>query len=224
MKQPTKPTGSSIQSKFKSLEDLTVEALREAILDSTYGPSEHLRERELARAFGVSTTPVKEALRRLEIEGLVYRVPLRGAYVTEDLASHLAEIGLLRACLEGLAAYLAAQKARAEDIEGLSVQIESMEQCTSRGDVIGAVESNERFHVLIHSIANNHFLKQMTTMLQSYDHSTRLRALTSESELARALLEHRAIYYAIADRNPQHAEARMREHVLRTMRNLDEKD
>src|SRR5690606_15900957 len=97
-------------------------------------------------------------------------------------------------------------------------QVEQMEASTAEADVASAVEANERFHRLIHATANNHFLIQMSKMVRSYDRATRLRALTGENELGRALLEHKSIYFAIADRNPQQAELRMREHVLRTTR------
>lgn len=223
MRQPVNSTSSiQVQTRFKSLEDLTVEALREAILDSRYEPGEHLRERELAESFGVSTTPVKEALRRLEVEGLVHRIPSRGAFVTNSLATFIAEIGLLRSSLEGTAAYLAASKATDADIVQLRNQIALMEQHTTTGEVAAAAEANEEFHALIHAVANNHFLWQMSMMVRSYDHATRLQALSGENEPARALLEHKAIYYAIADKNPQQAESKMREHVLRTTKYLDE--
>ncbi len=95
-------------SKIESLRDIATVSLRDAIISGTLKPGEHLKERDLSDKMGISTTPIKEALRILSYEGLVETVPRKGTYVSELVNSSIEEVLLLRANLEGLSAFLAA--------------------------------------------------------------------------------------------------------------------
>lgn len=209
---------------FKSLRDLTYERIREAIVAGEYAGGTWLKERSLAERFGVSTTPVKEALRRLELEGLVVNVPLRGSYVAPNLDSTLSEMSVLRASLEGVAAYLAASKATDEDIQSLKAQMARMSECAGKHDVEGAIEANGTFHQMIHSIGRNTFLTQMLDIVRTFERVHRVRALADATEMERGLQDHAAVLEAIAERSPELAEVNMRAHIQRSAGLLEQQE
>jgi DNA-binding GntR family transcriptional regulator len=197
---------------------MTCDRLRQEIIEGGFQPDERLKERNLAQQFGVSTTPIKEALQRLELEGLVRSLPLRGSCVAEDINSILAEAGIIRAALEGVAVHLATIKATEAEIIHLQGQVKVMERWTEEENVEKAIEANTKFHELIHDVSHNRHLQQMMKVVRSYDRATRLLALSDASEMRRGLADHKAILKAIVESNPELAEQKMREHVSRTSR------
>lgn len=205
----------SAYAEFKSLRDLTYERIREAIVAGEYPAGAWLKERSLAERFGVSTTPVKEALRRLELEGLVVTEPSRGSYVAPHLQSTLEEMSVLRTSLEGVAAYLAASKATDEEIERLKAQLGRMSECAAQRDVDGAIKANGTFHEMIHAFGRNTFLMQMLEIVRTFERVHRMRALADAAELDEGLRDHTAVFEAIAAHDPVLAEAKMRAHIQR---------
>lgn len=205
-------------SEYRSIREMTCDRLRQKIIEGGFQPGERLKERDLAQQFGVSTTPIKEALQRLELEGLVRSLPLRGSCVAENIDSILSEAGVIRASLEGVAVHIATVKATEVEITHLKKQIEVMERWTEERNVEKAIEANTKFHELIHDISGNHHLQQMMKVVRSYDRATRVWALSDASEMGRGLADHQAIFKAVAERNPELAEQKMREHVNRTSR------
>ena len=104
---------------YKPLRELVFETLREAIASGRLKPGQRLMELQLAEDLGVSRTPVREAIRQLELEGLVVMVPRKGAYVAELSLRDMAEVFEMRAALDGLAAALAAERITEEEIDFL---------------------------------------------------------------------------------------------------------
>lgn len=104
---------------YKPLRDVVFENLREAILEGKLKPGQRLMEVQLAEQLGVSRTPVREAIRKLELEGLVVMLPRKGAYVANMSLKDIMDVLEVRASLEGLAAYLAAERISDEDIKKL---------------------------------------------------------------------------------------------------------
>lgn len=204
----------------KSLAELTYESLRSAILRGAFRPGERLTERDLSQKLGVSTTPVKEALRRLELEGLVRSVPRSGTFVSEDIKETIEEMGVIRAALEGAIAYLAASKATDDDLAALREQLSRMEQATRSRDISDAIQANQSFHELIHQISKNRYLQQMSEIIRFYDRASRQKALSDQAEMERGLEEHRKVYEAIAARAPDAAQQAMVQHIMRTTRHL----
>ena len=224
MSQPADKRGlESLKTDYRPIAEVTCDRLRVSIIEGGFAPGEQLKERELATLMGVSTTPIKAALQRLALEGLVTSVPFRGSFVTENLPTILAEIGLLRAALEGTAAYLAAMKATAEDIALLRDQIAVMRACTEARDVSRAIEVNARFHELVHEIGRNLPLNQMSDVVRRYEAITRPQALADEEQMVKGLDEHMAVFEAIEARDPELADAKMREHVRRNTRFIEER-
>ncbi len=202
-----------------SLAEGAYRRLRDAIVRGELPAGTKISERGLAPKLGISAQPVREALRRLEADGMVLTQPRSGTMVAEFGPARLAEMGRIRMALEGSAAALAAERADAALLAALEAQLTRMRAATAAEDTQTLAEANEHFHALIHHAAGNAFLLRSLTALRGYDHVNRLRALESTpKELPKALAEHEALARAIRQQNPELAEERMRAHVLRSLR------
>lgn len=189
--------------------------LRRAIIAGELPAGTWLNERQMATELGVSTTPLKEALRRLESEGLVATEPRRGVRVTFD-AGQAEEMALARAALEGMIARMAAQRIDAEGTVRLGAIVDAMALATTAGEVETLIALNEQFHDGIHAISGCRYLQRLTEGQRIYVHTARAIILGDADERARAFGEHRAIFNALVARNPDEAERTMREHVVRS--------
>ena len=184
----------------------------EAIDAGLFRPGDRLVESDLARRFGVSRTPVREALQRLETQGLVTRDG-RSLIVASLDHGQMAELYVVRGSLEGLAANLAARHATEEEVAVMRAMCE--EDRSLLGDPRALARANRRFHHQIHLASHNRFLVQQLGLVH------RSMALLAETSLAaegrglHALSEHDAIVSAIAARDPAGAEAALRSHISR---------
>jgi len=203
---------------FLSLGERAYRRLRDSILQGTLAAGAKVSERSLATALGISAQPVREALRRLEQDGMVVTLPRRGTVVAEIGPERLAELGRIRAALEGVAAALAAERMSGPDLAALAAVVRAMRAATAAADHDALAETNERFHALVQGATGNLFLIRSLEALHAYDDHGRPRALGSTpNELPRALREHVGILAALKARDPALAEARMRAHVLRSL-------
>ena len=204
----------------RSLRDRAYDDIRDAILNGALKPGQRIKERDVAGEMGISTTPVKEALRRLEQEGLVVSQPRRGAVVGPLVLTPEAEILELRADLEGLAARLAAQKMTAAEKERLQQQLIETQRPATIGD--GAqqevvVAATLEFHRQIHEGSKNPFLIRFLETLAPFDRTIRRKAILNEAEWQRDDEEHRAVAEAIVRGDAPAAERIMHEHVHRVI-------
>lgn len=199
-------------------------AIRERVLSGEYPAGERLREEELAEAVGVSRTPVREALRRLDAEGLVEFIPNRGAHVASWSQHDLEEIFGLRALLEGYAARLAAAKIDAAELQELDVLAGQMEGIVRRG-VEGRYEQmallNSRFHRLVVEAARNKRLAALVGSVVQLPLQQRTLREYSERRLDRSMSQHRELIDALAAGDTRWAEAVMQAHVLGARHALD---
>jgi len=200
-----------------NLRDLAYRHLRDAILSGGLESGAQLNERELALALGVSTTPVKDALRRLEIEGLTVTLPRRGSFVAHFPPQLRHELALIRAALEGVAARLAAEQvaagAPAGDVAAALADIQA------RGDAAPPVaigQTNARFHAAICRLADSDYLARLLDGLMVFDQASRRDILGTENEPRQALAEHTSVASAILGGDGEAAERAMRAHVLRS--------
>jgi DNA-binding GntR family transcriptional regulator len=201
-----------------SLAERAYRRLRDSIVQGALAAGSRISERSLAPALGISAQPVREALRRLEQDGMVVTLPRRGTVVAEFGPDRQAEMGRIRAALEGAAAALAAGRADDAALAALEAQLQAMRDATAAGRPELVSEANERFHALIHKATENVFLIRSLAALRAYDHFGRVRALgATPKELPRALREHAGILAALQARDPDAAETRMRAHVLRSL-------
>nr|WP_304214311.1 GntR family transcriptional regulator [Fredinandcohnia onubensis] len=204
----------------KSLRDVVLESIREAIISGQFKPGDHLKERELSEKMGVSTTPIKEAFRMLSQEGLVETIPRKGTYVSSLADVNIQEVQILRAGVEGVCAKLAAMKLNEVQKVELQQQMEKMEYLLQQNEVERLVEENTHFHGMIRSIADNPMVTQILDNIASFDKAFRKRALKEKGELRSGYTEHRKIGDAIISKNPELAEHLMKEHILRTLHDV----
>lgn len=201
-----------------SLGERAYRSLRDSIVQGMLPAGRKISERSIATELGISAQPVREALRRLEQDGMVVTLPRRGTVVAEVGPAQLGELGRIRAALEGVACALAAERIAAADLAALGAIVKRMQAGTAAGDTDALDEANEEFHALIHRATGNLFLIRSLGSLRAYDSLGRHRAIGSTPrDLPKALTEHRGIVAALKRRDPALAEARMRHHVLRSL-------
>jgi DNA-binding GntR family transcriptional regulator len=207
-----------------SLRDRTYEAIRDAILSGQLKPGHRLKERDLAAQMQISTTPIKEALRMLQQEGLVVSLPRRGVAVSNLASVPILEIAAIRAALEGVACRLVAEKATDDQIADLHSQVELMESLTKPLKIQDLIKANTDFHNKIYAMANNPYLSTMLETVRAPDRHFRHKALAKPGEVHTGFLEHKAVLEAIRARDGDSAERCMKDHILRTARNVLSQD
>jgi len=200
---------------LRSLREHVHERLRRAIVAGRFRNGERLNERALADMLGVSTTPVKDAIRRLESEGLVRTESRRGVFV-EFSPGQALQMALGRAALESIMAHIAANHVTADDIAEMARLIEEMEHATAHGDLEDLVTLNEAYHGMIHRMSGCDYLERRLDGQRMYDHAQRIALLSETAERQQGFEEHRAIAQALAGRDPGLSETRMRRHIVRS--------
>ncbi|MBB3562859.1 DNA-binding GntR family transcriptional regulator [Rhizobium sp. BK512] len=198
-----------------TLRDHVHKTLRAAILSGRFRADERVNERQLAEQLGVSTTPIKEALRQLETEGLVETLPRRGVLIRFN-AGWAEEMILARAALESMIAHLAAKRITQEEAGKLSDTVASMKAATANGVADELIALNETFHEQIHIASRCQYLSRMIERQQFYDASIRRVIHSANKERDKALAEHTAIAAAIVSNDSERAERVMRDHVVRS--------
>lgn len=200
---------------YSSKSDIVCAMLRELIISGELGASEPLRQRDLAARFGVSQTPVREALRRLESEGLVVNDPHRGAAVAASRNGMVQDNSLLRATLEPLGARLAAEAVTEEQLTRLRELNDAM--VVSREDDERFSALNREFHFAIYEAAASPMLLSMMRLLW--------QAMPAGPKVTRPHIEsaaqHQELIDALAARDPERAAEITRQHILST-RHLDD--
>jgi DNA-binding GntR family transcriptional regulator len=200
---------------LKSLRDHVYGLVRDAIVSGRLKSGEKLNERQLAGQLGISTTPLKEALRVLEAEGLVRSEPRRGIYVTFN-QNQAEEMMLARAALESMIARQAAKRVNDAQIARMRSVLTQMRAGLETVDVLQLIDLNEQFHTIIHEASGCDYLRRLQSGQNIYNHTARLNVLSEERERFLAVEEHEAIANAIAAREPDLAERLMRDHVIRS--------
>lgn len=193
--------------------------LRRAIVDGAYPAGTKLVEADLAATLTISRTPIREALHKLELEGLVERVPGgTGLRVAGLSRGEVEEIYGIRAVLEGYAARLAAARVGPADVARLSALLDASEAAIGSNDAVGLLRTNTEFHGAIDDLAGT---PRLTALVRSlHEQVMRYRAATLEiaGQGRVALAEHRAIVEALAAGDAARAEALVVAHVTRKMR------
>ncbi|WP_375542841.1 GntR family transcriptional regulator [Aliiroseovarius crassostreae] len=186
------------------------ELILEAIDVGVYKPGDRLVESELADRFGVSRTPIREALQRLETQSLLTRDG-RSLIVASLTHNQLAELYVVRAELEGLAASLAAQHAAPEEIRVLREMVE--EDRARLDDPAALARSNRRFHKRLHLASHNRYLVQQLDLVHRTMALLATTSLAAEGRSEVAIAEHDAIVTAIEARDREAARAALKTHI-----------
>ncbi|HSD59728.1 MAG TPA: GntR family transcriptional regulator [Burkholderiales bacterium] len=191
------------------------ERLRSRIFAHELAPGAWIDEQALAESYGISRTPMREALKVLAAEGLVTLRPRRGCYVTELTERDLDEIFPVLALLEGRCAFEAAQKAGPKDLKRLEALHESVERAGASGDIEGYFQANQDFHLALQELTGNRWLIQAIEDMRKVLKLIRRHSLLRKGRVAESLEEHRAIMQGIRAGDPAAAEQAMRHHLMR---------
>lgn len=202
---------STIGGSQRNLRERVLEELRERILSGTYLPGERLTEERLAEDFGVSRSPVREALRVVAIEGLVRLSPRRGAEVSTPDAQSSIDLLQVRARLEPLAARLAAERATPEDVATLRALLEDSRLATEAQDLDAVADLNTRLHMEVVRIAGSHWLSAFSNRM--YLHVQWIFRVTVHRRAPHSWREHIVLIDAIAAGDADRAEAAAASHV-----------
>lgn len=194
--------------------------LREQIFSKELASGSWLDEQSLADQFGISRTPMREAIKVLASEGLVTIKMRRGAYVTEVARTDLEQIFTILSLLEGQAAKETATKATEAELNMLDHLHHRLEKAAADRDIEQFFEINVKFHELIQEIAGNRWMNGVIADLRKVLKLHRKDSLTSTGRLQNSLVEHREILRSILKRDEQAAELAMRKHLARGLEAL----
>ena len=203
-----------------SLRGKVFNQLRNDIINGKYQPGESLIETRLSEELGVSRTPIREAIRQLELEGLAQAIPNKGAVVKGISAQDIEDIYTIRMRIEGLAARWAAEKITAGELEELKEAIELEEFYTIKNDANHLLKFDSRFHEIIFKASKSKPLMHTLSTFHHYVQRARNAALESPVRAREVLQEHKAILQAIIDRDPDKAERLTTEHIKNASENL----
>jgi len=203
-----------------SLDKLAYERIKDAILSFQFLPKQALVEGELAVQLGISKTPVRDALMRLEKEGLVSRVSYKGTFVADINNQDMQNIFMIRIVLEGLATRLAAPRMTDDDFSRMEKLILQHEDALRNRHVAKASDINAEFHDAIISRCGNPRLVQMLNNLDDHLKRYRLLSISQGARADKSIPEHRAILQALRARDADQAEQAMCEHLQSAMRDL----
>ena len=194
--------------------------LREQIFSKQLASGSWLDEQSLADQFGISRTPMREAIKVLASEGLVTIKMRRGAYVTEVARTDLEQIFTILSLLEGQAAKETATKATEAELNMLDHLHHRLEKAAADRDIEQFFEINVKFHELIQEIAGNKWMNGVIADLRKVLKLHRRDSLTSTGRLQNSLVEHREILRSILKRDEQASELAMRNHLARGLEAL----
>lgn len=194
----------------RALYEEVAELLRQRIFSRELQPGSWIDELKIAEEYGISRTPLREALKVLAAEGLVTMKVRRGAYVTEVSDKDLADVYHLLALLEADAASVVAQRATDAELEELLAIHQELEAAVHQRDLFFAI--NERFHMRLLEMADNRWRMQMVMDLRKVMKLNRHNSLLKTGRIEDSLSEHRAVLAALQAREGELAMQRMQEH------------
>ena len=196
-------------------------SLREDILSGKYKKNEELKEKNIGEELGVSRTPVREALRQLELEGLVTIIPNRGAYVVGISKDDIRDIYEIRSRLEGLCARWAAVKITKEQLEELDENVYLSEFHAAKGNSEQILELDNKFHEIIYEASNSKVLEKTLRDFHHYVERVRKITLSDPNRAFDSNGEHKEILEALKLHDQDKAEELATVHMMNTIKNLE---
>lgn len=198
---------------YLPLRDVVFNTLRQAILKGELEPGERLMEIQLAERLGVSRTPVREAIRKLELEGLVVMVPRKGAEVSSITEKSLKDVLEVRKALEELAAELACQRMSEEEIARTEEQLEEFKRTVEGDDLTRIAEMDVEFHEMIYVGTKNERLVQMLHNLREQMYRYRMEYIKDKEKRGTLVEEHAEIISRIKHHDIAAAKEASRKHI-----------
>ena len=204
-----------------SLRGRVFHKLREDILNGVYEEGEELKEIAIGNALGVSRTPVREAFRQLELEGLIQIVPNKGAYVTGITPKDIHDIYMIRSLLEGMAAKLATENITEEQLEEMEENVYLATFHAEKGHMEQMAELDNRFHHIIYEACGSKMLENLLQDFHQYVIRIRRKTLSTKERGMASNEEHKAIMEAIKAKDPDEAERRANLHITNAYKNIE---
>jgi DNA-binding GntR family transcriptional regulator len=197
-----------------NLRDQTYDIIKNMIILREIEPGKKINEEHIAKEIQVSRTPIREALCRLENEGIVTIIPRRGAFVSDLTENNVREILLIREVLEGLVVRLAVENMDSKTLQKLRKAIEKVSSIPQKDrDLINYTRSEVDFHSILLNASNNQMLKNMMEMVNAHLQIIRLRTVVIPERAQKTVTEHQQILKAIEKGDADSAEDLMRKHV-----------
>ncbi|MCI6855308.1 MAG: GntR family transcriptional regulator [Firmicutes bacterium] len=206
-------TNSKNFSNSFSLTDEIADVVRERILKGEYEIGEKIKENQIATELKVSRTPIREAFKLLENEGLIDYIPNRGCFAKGFTKQDVDDIYAVREALEELAVRWAVARITEPELLALEEQVDLMEFYTKKKDKKKVLELNTSFHEVIYASARSRFLAQVLRSYKEYIEKTRKSIFYEQSYLEGILSEHRAIFEAIKDRDEERVVEAISKHL-----------
>ncbi|MDO8686194.1 MAG: GntR family transcriptional regulator [Clostridiales bacterium] len=199
---------------YKPLREVIFNTLREAIILGELKPGERLMEVGLAEKMGVSRTPVREAIRKLELEGLVNMLPRRGAHVADLSVKDIMDVLEVRASLDGLATSLSASRITDDEIKELKNVMNQLISYIEKDNLQGMIKKDVEFHDIIYRSSRNDKLLQISSNLREQIHRFRVIYLKEYKSGKELIKEHLDIFEAIKGKNVAAAHETAEKHIF----------
>ncbi len=196
------------------LHEVIANRIREMIRKGELTVGERIVEKRFCEMFGVSRTPLREALRSLSSEGLVELIPHRGAFVSRPSMAEVRDLFQVMAVLEGTAARLAAERMTPAEFDRLNRYHARLERCFERRDPEAYIRANHAYHTFVQKLSRNRTLDEVLTGLRHRVFLYRYQQLYRPRRFQESIREHRLLMDAFRRGDPADAERRMREHLL----------
>ncbi len=203
------------------LRDVVFRTLRKGILHGDLRPGERLMEIQLANRLGVSRTPIREAIRMLELEGLVVNIPRRGAQVSSITGKDLRDVLEVRKGLEDLAVSLACARMAEPDHEALFEASRKFEEMVDERDITALAEADEAFHDIIFHATDNRRLSQLLNNLREQMYRYRVEYLKDEENRRSLIAEHDRLCEALRAKDADTARQVMEMHIERQAASIE---
>ena len=205
---------------YQPLREAICESLRNAIKNGKLKPGERLMEVQLAEELGISRTPVREAIRKLEQEGYVIMLPRRGTYVSSVSVHDVQEIFEIRTALEKLSTGLAARRIENDELEQLQKLLTKIEGYIEKRDIDNIVKTDIEFHDLLYHVSRNERLSGIISNLKEQLARFRTLSMSYPGRLEETLEEHREMVEAIASGDVEAAREAAERHMVRAEETL----
>lgn len=203
-----------------SLRGRVFNKIREDILSGKYKEHEELKEVAIGEELGVSRTPVREAFRQLELEGLIQIVPNKGAYVTGITAKDVEDIYMIRSLLEGLCARWATDYITQEQLEELEENVYLADFHAQKGHLDQMAELDNRFHHILYAACNSKQLARLLVDFHEYVLRVRKKTLANGGRGKVSNEEHRQIMEAIKAKDKERAQMLANQHMINAYDNI----
>ncbi len=198
---------------YLPLRDVVFQTLREAILKGDLRPGERLMELQLAAKLGVSRTPIREAIRMLEQEGLAVTIPRKGAEVARMTEKDMEDVLQIREALDDLAVQVACDKITQEQLERLMATMKNFELAVQAGDLSKIVAYDVEFHDVIYEATDNPKLVILLSNLREQIYRYRVEYLKEKENYPMLIVEHEEIVQALKQKNKERVADAMRNHI-----------